>query len=95
MIAAKILGYYWIDPPTWHLLKPLLFYSGAFQVVGRQNPTETDEDTKIIVSIKEEQFHHITVFVVTKLITLQHNLSVLFRNFGVGKIYCCRCVPSI
>jgi hypothetical protein len=43
MIAAKILGYYWIDgklnPPDivskdwaytqiWHLLKPLLFYSG-------------------------------------------------------------------
>ena len=43
MIAAKILGYYWIDgklnpadivrkhwsyPQIWHLLKPLLFYSG-------------------------------------------------------------------
>jgi hypothetical protein len=43
MIAAKILGYYWIDgkknpadiaskhwsyPQVWHLLKPLLFYSG-------------------------------------------------------------------
>jgi hypothetical protein len=42
MIAAKILGYYWIDvklnpadivsknwcyPQVWHLLKPLLFYS--------------------------------------------------------------------
>jgi hypothetical protein len=43
MIAAKILGYYWINgkmnpadivikhwayPQIWHLLKPLLFYSG-------------------------------------------------------------------
>jgi hypothetical protein len=43
MIAAKILGYYWMDgkfnpadivskhwayPQIWHLLKPLLFYSG-------------------------------------------------------------------
>jgi hypothetical protein len=43
MIAAKILGYYWLDgklnpadifrkqwkyPHIWHLLKPLLFYSG-------------------------------------------------------------------
>jgi hypothetical protein len=43
MIAAKILGYYWIDgklnpadivskhwayPQIWNLLKPLLFYSG-------------------------------------------------------------------
>jgi hypothetical protein len=43
MIAAKILGYYWIDgksnpadiackhwayPQIWHRLKPLLFYSG-------------------------------------------------------------------
>jgi hypothetical protein len=43
MIAATILGYYWIDgkmnpadivskhreyPQIWHLLKPLLFYSG-------------------------------------------------------------------
>jgi hypothetical protein len=43
MIVAKILGYYWIDgklnpadigskqwayPQIWHLLKPLLFYSG-------------------------------------------------------------------
>ena len=43
MIAAKVLGYYWIDgkknpsdivskhwsyPQVWHLLKPILFYSG-------------------------------------------------------------------
>jgi hypothetical protein len=43
MIAAKILGYYWIDgklnpadivskhwayPQIWHFRKPLLFYSG-------------------------------------------------------------------
>ena len=43
MIAAKVLGYYWIDGKSnpadvvskhwgyaqvWHLLKPLLFYSG-------------------------------------------------------------------
>jgi hypothetical protein len=39
MIAAKILGYYWIDgklnpgkhwsyPQIWHLFKPILFYSG-------------------------------------------------------------------
>jgi hypothetical protein len=43
MIAARIMGYYWIDgkknpadivskhriyPQVWHLLKPLLFYSG-------------------------------------------------------------------
>ena len=46
MIAAKVLGYYWIDgknnpadivskhwsyPQVWHLLKPLLFYSGNTQ----------------------------------------------------------------
>ena len=46
MIAAKILGYYWIDgkknpadivskhwsyPEVWHLMKPLLFYSGNTQ----------------------------------------------------------------
>jgi hypothetical protein len=43
MIAAKVLGYYWVDGKmnpadivskhwayfqVWHLLKPLLFYSG-------------------------------------------------------------------
>jgi hypothetical protein len=43
MIAANVLGYYWIDgkanpadivskqwgyPQVWHLLKPILFYSG-------------------------------------------------------------------
>jgi hypothetical protein len=43
----------------------------AFQVFDLQNPTKTDKDTTIVVSIKGEQFHHITLFVVTKLITLQ------------------------
>ena len=55
MIAAKVLGYYWIDgksnpedvvskhwsyPQVWHLLKPLLFYSG-------NTPELIDEDEKI------------------------------------------------
>ena len=46
MISAKVLGYYWIDgkknpadivskhwsyPQVWHLLKPMLFYSGDTQ----------------------------------------------------------------
>jgi hypothetical protein len=56
MIAAKILGYYWIDgklnpsdivskqwayPQVWHLLKPLLFYSG-----DPGNPIEPAEQKK-------------------------------------------------
>jgi hypothetical protein len=51
MIAAKILGYYWIDgknnptdtvskhwsyPQLWNLLKPLLFYSGIHNRFGFQ-----------------------------------------------------------
>jgi hypothetical protein len=55
MIAAKILGYYWIDgkknladivrkhgsyPQVWHLLKPLLFCSG---------------DTKDLISYEENE----------------------------------------
>ena len=56
MIAAKVLGYYWIDgksnladivsknwsyPQVWHLLKPLLFYSGDTQDLI--NDEEKDE----------------------------------------------------
>ena len=52
MIAGKVLGYYWIDgkenpadivskhwsyPQVWHLLKPILFYSGN---TGRFNSTQ-------------------------------------------------------
>jgi hypothetical protein len=53
MIAANILGYYWIDgkknpadtvskhwsyPQIWHLLKPLLFYSGdTFDLLEEEN----------------------------------------------------------
>jgi hypothetical protein len=53
MIAANILGYYWINgkkhladivsnhwsyPQIWHLLKPLLFYSGdTFDLLEEEN----------------------------------------------------------
>jgi hypothetical protein len=53
MISAKILGYYWIDgkrnpadivskhcsyPQVWHLLKPLLYYSGdTFDLLEEKN----------------------------------------------------------
>jgi hypothetical protein len=58
MIAANILGYYWVDdennppdivskhwsyPQIWHLLKPLLFYSG-----NTQDPLEIKEDITIM-----------------------------------------------
>ena len=57
MIAAKILGYYWIDgkenpadvvskhwsyPQVWHLLKPILFYSGnPGDLINETKPTAT------------------------------------------------------
>jgi hypothetical protein len=53
MISSKILGYYWIDdksnpadivskhwsyPQVWHLLKPILFYSGdTFDLLEEEN----------------------------------------------------------
>jgi Reverse transcriptase (RNA-dependent DNA polymerase) len=59
MIAAKILGYYWIDgkknpadivskhwsyPQVWHLLKPLLFYSGdTLHLLQPENIEEANE----------------------------------------------------
>jgi hypothetical protein len=57
MIAAKILGYYWIDgkknpvdvvskhwghQQVWHLLKPLFFFSGDTETI----PDAGEEDIK-------------------------------------------------
>jgi hypothetical protein len=42
-----------------------------FAIIYLQNPTEIDEDTTIAVTFNEEHFRHITLFVVTMLITLQ------------------------
>ena len=57
MIAANVLGYYWIDgtatpadivskhwsyPQVWHLLKPILFYSGnPGDLINETKPTAT------------------------------------------------------
>jgi hypothetical protein len=49
----------------------------TFQVFDLQNPTETDEDTTLIVSVKEELFHHFTMFVVTSLITSQQTVRFI------------------
>ena len=60
MIAAKILGYYWIDgksnpadivskhwsyPQVWHLLKPVLFYSGDTSILLKSDidPTKCNK----------------------------------------------------
>jgi hypothetical protein len=65
MIAAKILGYYWIDgklnpadivsknwayPQIWHLLKPLLFYSG-----DPGDLIETAEENKVKANTDERR----------------------------------------
>jgi hypothetical protein len=67
MISAKILGYYWIDgklnpadiaskhwsyPQVWHLLKPILFYSGNTNdlLVTEEN---SDENISKMVSDAE------------------------------------------
>jgi hypothetical protein len=59
MIAAKVLGYYWIDgkenpadivskhwsyPQVWHLLKPILFYSGNTGDLIHRNDIEFNPD---------------------------------------------------
>jgi hypothetical protein len=66
MIAAKILGYYWIDgkknpaeivskhwsyPQVWHLLKPLLFFSGDTKDLTNPDETERLEITMDCVSV--------------------------------------------
>jgi hypothetical protein len=60
MIAARILGYYWIDgkdnpadivskhwsyPQIWHLLKPILFYSGDTGDLIHRKDIEFDPDS--------------------------------------------------
>ena len=59
MIAARVLGYYWVDgknnpadivskywsyPPVWHLMKPLLFYTGntADLLIVEETPAKND-----------------------------------------------------
>jgi hypothetical protein len=59
MIAAKVLGYYWIDgknnpsdivskhwsyPQVWHLLKPILFYSGNTSNLINDTEEENEEE---------------------------------------------------
>jgi Reverse transcriptase (RNA-dependent DNA polymerase) len=59
MIAGKVLGYYWIDgkqnpadvvskhwsyPQVWHLLKPILFYSGNTGDLIHRNDIEFNPD---------------------------------------------------
>ena len=59
MIAAKVLGYYWIDgkknpadivskhwsyPQVWHLLKPILFYSGNTGDLVQRSDIEFNPD---------------------------------------------------
>jgi hypothetical protein len=59
MIAAKILGYYWVDgkknpadivskhwsyPQVWHLLKPILFYSGDTNDLIASTDIEDDSE---------------------------------------------------
>jgi hypothetical protein len=66
MIAAKILGYYWIDgkkipadivskhwsyPHVWHILKPLLFYSGDTKDLINPDEKERLERTIACVSV--------------------------------------------
>ena len=71
MIAAKILGYYWVDgksnpadivnkhwsyPQVWHLLKPLLFYSGNTgdlindEVDNVMETTKNDVGTRMLIA---------------------------------------------
>jgi hypothetical protein len=68
MIAANVLGYYWVDgknnpadivskhwsyPQIWHLLKPLFFYSGNTQDLLDINEDNTIMDNKINASSQE------------------------------------------
>jgi hypothetical protein len=64
MIAVKILGYYWIDgklnpadivskhwayPLVWHLLKPLLFYSGDPGDLIEQREEQKEEGNRCMM----------------------------------------------
>jgi hypothetical protein len=67
MIAANILGYYWVDGKNnpafasknwnysqiWHLLKPLLFYSGNTQDLLDIKEDNTIMENKISASLQE------------------------------------------
>ena len=76
LIAAKVLGYYWIDgrenpadvvskhwsyPQVWHLLKPILFYSG---------------DTGNLIHRKDIEFNPESFEVQNKAPTVQDNSTV-------------------
>jgi hypothetical protein len=72
MIAANMLGYYWRDgkknpadivsthrsyPQIWHLLKPLLFYSGNTQDLLDIKVANTIRDNNINASSQEASYH--------------------------------------
>jgi hypothetical protein len=74
MISAKILGYYWIDgkrnptdilskhwsyPQVWHLLKPLLFYSGEkFDLLEEENNV-----TKYHILITSQELSYLSQYI--------------------------------
>jgi len=68
MIATKVLGYYWIDgkknpadvvskhwsyPQVWHLLKPLLFYSGNTKDLMDNSDDKVNNNPKIEATPQE------------------------------------------
>jgi hypothetical protein len=73
MIAANILGYYWIDgkknpayivskhksyPQIWHLLKPLLFYSGnTLDLLDIKEDNTIMDNYNINASSQEASYH--------------------------------------
>jgi hypothetical protein len=76
MIAANILGYYWIDgkknqadiiskhwsyPQIWHLLQPLLFYSGNTQDLLDITEDSTIMDNNNSNASSQEASYHISL----------------------------------
>jgi hypothetical protein len=70
MIAGKVLGYYWIDgkenpadivskhwsyPQVWHLLKPILFYSGNTGNLIQRNDIEFIPDLHQVPQNKSQE----------------------------------------
>jgi hypothetical protein len=95
MIAAKILGYYWIDgklnpadivsknwayPQIWHLLKPLLFYSGD---PGDLIEPAEDKKGKASTNERRKNIHRSTTVDSFQLVESELERSTLVDGFRV------------
>jgi hypothetical protein len=77
MTAANILGYYLVDgknnqsdfvrknqsyPQIWHLLKPLLIYSGNTQDLCDRKEDNTIMENKMNASLQEKSYHSFSTY---------------------------------